>query len=574
MLFLIFWQDLLYPVSFGEQAEMKPMDQVVNIAAVRTKPYSDQKPGTSGLRKKTRIFMQPHYLENYIQSVFNVLREAAKGDFSKQLLVVGGDGRYYNRTAIQIILRMAAANGFGKVLVGRDGYMSTPAISAVIRKRAAFGGLLLTASHNPGGIDADFGVKYNIENGGPAPERLTGRFHTETTRIAEYHTLETPDIDIGSEGTTVLAKTEIEVIDPLSDHVELLQDLFDFEALRRLFQGGFRLLFDGMHGVSGPYAQRIFERILGAPEGTVFRGDPLEDFGGHHPDPNQVQAAELIRRMAVADAPDLGAACDGDGDRNMIVGRGFFVSPGDSLAVIAEHAAACIPGYSRGLAGVARSMPTSMALDRVARSLGLSCHETPTGWKFFGNLMDAGMCTICGEESFGTGSDHIREKDGLWAVLCWLSILARTRKSVVQVVEDHWKRFGRSYYQRRDFEGLDSAGAAHMIDSLRAKISALPGTDFAGARIQAANEFSYKDPVDASVSRRQGIRLFLDDGSRVVCRFSGTGTAGVTLRLYLERFRAQGDLPFDGVIEPLARAALELLQLREFCGCDKADVVT
>jgi phosphoglucomutase len=550
------------------------MDRIGSVDAVKTRPYPDQNPGTSGLRKKTRIFMQPHYLENYIQSVFNVLREPARGDFSRQLLVVGGDGRYYNRTAIQIILRMAAANGFGRVLVGRDGYMSTPALSAVVRKRAAFGGFLLTASHNPGGIDADFGVKYNIENGGPAPERLTGRFHTEATRITEYRTLETPDVDIGREGTTVLANTEITVIDPFSDYISLLDDLFDFEVLRGLFRNGFRLLFDGMHGIAGPYAQRIFEQILGAPEGTVLRGDPLEDFGGHHPDPNQVQAAELIRRMANADAPDLGAACDGDADRNMIVGRGFFVSPGDSLAVIAEHAASCIPGYRKGLAGVARSMPTSMALDRVARSLGIPCQETPTGWKFFGNLMDSGKCTICGEESFGTGSDHIREKDGLWAVLCWLSILASTRKSVRQVVENHWERFGRSYYQRRDYEGLDAPSAARMINTLRERLPSLHGTEFAGARIQDANEFIYKDPVDASVSRRQGIRIFLDDDSRVVCRFSGTGTAGVTLRLYLERFRSQGNLPFEGVIEPLARDSLRLLQLSDFCGRDRADVVT
>jgi phosphoglucomutase len=573
-IFLIFWQDLLYPVLFALNSEVVRMDRAGNVAVVKTKPYSDQNPGTSGLRKKTRIFMQPNYFENYVQSVLNVLRESAKGDFSNQTLVVGGDGRYYNRTAIQIILRIAAANGFGRILVGRDGYMSTPALSAVIRKRTAFGGFLLTASHNPGGIDADFGIKYNIENGGPAPERLTGRFHTETTKIAEYRTLETPDVDIGREGSAALAKSEIEVIDPFSDYIELLRELFDFEALRRLFEGGFRLLFDGMHGIAGPYAQRIFEGLLGAPQGTVLRGDPLEDFGGHHPDPNQVQAAELIRRMTASDAPDLGAACDGDADRNMIVGRGFFVSPGDSLAVIAEHAATCIPGYRKGLAGVARSMPTSTALDRVARRLGITCHETPTGWKFFGNLMDAGLCTICGEESFGTGSNHIREKDGLWAVLCWLSIIAGTRKSVVQLAEDHWSRFGRSYYQRRDFESLDSAGAARMIDALRAKVSGLQGKDFAGARIQRADEFSYKDPVDGGVSRRQGIRLFLDDGSRVICRFSGTGTAGATLRLYLERYRAEGNLLFESVIEPLARDAIEILQMRDFCGRDNADVIT
>ncbi len=544
-----------------------------NAVVVRTTPYADQSPGTSGLRKKTRIFMQPHYLENYIQSVFSVVREESKGGLQGRVLIVGGDGRYYNRIAIQVILRMAAANGFGRVLVGRDGYLSTPAMSAVIRKRSALGGLLLTASHNPGGVDADFGVKYNTENGGPAPERLTGRFHSETTRLAQYLTLQTPDLDIGREGTTMLGKTEVTVIDPLDDYVALLQEIFDFEALRALFRRGFRLIFDAMHGVSGPYALRIFEQMLEAPPGTVFRGDPLEDFGGHHPDPNQVHTADLIRRMAAADAPDLGAACDGDADRNMILGRGFFVTPGDSLAIIAQHAA-CIPRYRNGLAGVARSMPTSTALDRVAKSLGVPHHETPTGWKFFGNLMDAGKCTLCGEESFGTGSDHLREKDGLWAVMCWLSILARTGKSVEQVARDHWKEFGRSYYQRRDFEGLDSAGATRMIETLRERLPGLAGAGFADARITRADEFSYMDPVDGSVSRRQGIRLFLDDGSRVVCRFSGTGTAGATLRLYLERFRAEGDLRLESLVEPLAKAACGLMRMREFCGRDRADVIT
>ncbi len=549
------------------------MNPAPKTNAVRTTPYADQHPGTSGLRKKTRIFMQPHYLENYIQSVFNVVREEAKGDFAGRMLIVGGDGRYYNRTAIQTILRMAAANGFGRVLVGCDGYLSTPAMAAIIPKRAALGGLLLTASHNPGGIDADFGVKYNTENGGPAPERLTGRFHTETTRISEYLMLQTPEVDIGREGTSILEKTEVTIIDPLADYIALLEEIFDFDAVRKLFGRGFRLLFDAMHGISGPYARRLFENMLGAPENTVLHGEPLEDFGGHHPDPNQVQAADLIRRMAAPDAPDMGAACDGDADRNMIVGRGFFVSPGDSLAIIAEYAA-CIPRYRRGLAGVARSMPTSTALDRVAQHLGVPCHETPTGWKYFGNLMDAGMCTICGEESFGTGSDHVREKDGLWAVLCWLSMIANTGKTVEQLVGDHWLRFGRSYFQRRDFEGLDSAGATKMFESLRAELPSLAGAPFADVRIRKADEFSYKDPVDGSLSRRQGIRIFLDDGSRVVCRFSGTGTTGVTVRVYLERFRAQGDLPLEAVVEPLARATLDLIQLQEFCGRDRADVIT
>lgn len=549
---------------------MKPAE---TTATVSTKPYDDQNPGTSGLRKKTRIFIQPHYLENYIQSVFNVLREEIESGFEDRALIIGGDGRYFNRAAIQTILRMAAANRFGRVLVGRAGFMSTPAMAGMIPKHQALGGLLLTASHNPGGIDADFGVKYNIESGAPAPERLTGRFHGETTRISEYYTLRTPDIDISREGMVSLAGTEISVIDPLADHVALMQDIFDFEALRSLFRTGFRLLFDAMHGVSGPYARQIFERILEAPEGTVFRGDPLEDFGGHHPDPNQTQAADLIRRMGAPGAPDMGAACDGDADRNMIVGRRLFISPGDSLAIIAEHAAA-IPRYSKGLAGVARSMPTSTALDRVAAHLGIPCHETPTGWKYFGNLMDAGMCTICGEESFGTGSDHVREKDGIWAVLCWLSVIARTGNTVGQLAADHWKKFGRSYFQRRDFEGLDPSGAAQMVETLRTRLPALADAVLADARVSNADEFSYKDPVDGSISRRQGIRIFLNDGSRIVCRFSGTGTAGATLRLYLERLRQQGDLDQDSVLEPLARAALELIRLRDFCGRDRADVIT
>jgi phosphoglucomutase len=549
------------------------MNPAAKANGVKTKPYADQHPGTSGLRKKTRLFMQPHYLENYIQSIFNVIREDAAGNFGDRLLIVGGDGRYYNRAAIQTIIRMAAANGFGRVMVGRDGYLSTPALSCVIPKRAAFGGLLLTASHNPGGIEADFGVKYNMANGGPAPERLTGRFHTETTKITEYFSLQTPDIDIGMEGMTVLGGTEVSVIDPLADYVALAQEIFDFEVLGKLFRGGFRLLFDAMHGISGPYALRIFEGLLGASQGTVYRGEPLEDFGGHHPDPNQVQAADLIRRMAAPDAPDMGAACDGDGDRNMIVGRGFFVSPGDSLAIITEHAQ-CIPRYRGGLAGVARSMPTSTAVDRVAQVLGIPCHEVPTGWKYFGNLMDARKCTICGEESFGTGSDHAREKDGVWAVLCWLSIVAGTGQTVEQLVKNHWKRFGRSYFQRRDFEGLESAGATRMIESIREELPKLSGVEFAGSRIAKADEFSYKDPVDGSVSRRQGIRIFLEDGSRIVCRFSGTGTAGMTLRFYFEQVRAQGDIPLATVVEPLARATFELLQLRAYCGRDKADVIT
>ncbi len=544
------------------------------IQTVPTTPFADQRPGTSGLRKKTRSFMKPGYLENFVQSVFDAVAEEIGGDFRNRMLVVGGDGRYFNRPAIQTILRMAVANGFGRILVGRGGLVSTPAMSAIIRRRSALGGLLLTASHNPGGVDADFGVKYNIHNGGPAPERVTERIFAKTKQIARYLTIQTPDVDLEREGAVAIAGSVVQVIDPLADYSAVMQALFDFDALRRLFRGRFRLLFDAMHGVTGPYAQHILERLLGAREGTVWHGTPLEDFGGGHPDPNQVHAAELVARMSGPDTPDLGVACDGDGDRNMILGPSLFITPCDSVAIIAEHARTCVPGYRQGLAGVARSMPTSTALDRVARSLGIPCYETPTGWKFFGNLMDAGTCTICGEESFGTGSDHIREKDGIWAILCWLSILASSGKTVNQVVAGHWKRFGRSYYQRRDYEGLDPEKASGMIEALRVRLPQAAGLAMAGTRIIRADEFSYTDPVDGSISERQGIRIFLEDGSRFVCRFSGTGTVGVTLRLYLERFRADGGESLDGVLEPLAAAALDLMQLRETCGKDRADVVT
>lgn len=542
---------------------------------IKTSPSTDQRPGTSGLRKKTRVFMQPNYLENFVQSVFNAVREETGADFSRETVVVGGDGRYYNREAIQTILRMAAANGFGTVLVGRGGILSTPAVSAVIRERGALGGLVLSASHNPGGIDEDFGVKYNVRNGGPAPESVTERIYQNTLALTEYLTVEHADIDLDAEGSLQIGDTRVVIIDSLADYTSLMEKLFDFDGLRALFRGGFRMTFDAMSAVTGPYARHILEEKLGAESGTVINGTPLPDFGGHHPDPNLAHAAELVERMAGTDAPDFGAACDGDGDRNLILGRDFYVTPGDSLALIAEHAQSAIPGYAAGLAGVARSMPTSTAVDRVAESLGIRCYETPTGWKFFGNLMDARLCTICGEESFGTGSDHVREKDGLWAVLCWLSILATTRKAVADVVREHWRRFGRSYYQRHDYEGLDAGAANRMIEDLRAKLSSLPGTDFAGGSIESADDFSYTDPVDASVSERQGIRILLRDGSRVVCRLSGTGTAGATLRVYLERYREDGGAgDITEVLAPLAEAARELLRLREYCGREEPSIIT
>lgn len=552
----------------------KPINEM-NPQRVATAAFADQRPGTSGLRKKTRVFMQPGYLENFTQAVFNAVRELTGADFGAETLVVGGDGRFYNRQAIQTIIRMAAANGFGRVLVGRGGILSTPAVSATIRRRAALGGLVLSASHNPGGIDEDFGIKYNVRNGGPAPEAVTERIYAETLEIKEYLILEQAGIDLEREGSLRLGNTEIIIIDPLEDYEAVMQELFDFDALRALFKSGFRMLFDAMSAVTGPYARRILEERLGAPAGTVINGTPLEDFGGHHPDPNLAHAAELVARMSGQDAPDLGAACDGDGDRNLILGQNFFVTPGDSLAIITERAQACIPGYRAGLAGVARSMPTSMAVDRVAESLGIPCYETPTGWKFFGNLLDAGLCTICGEESFGTGSNHVREKDGLWAVLCWLSMVAETRQSVSALAREHWRRFGRSYYQRHDYEGLDAATATEMMAELREKLPALPGTELAGLKITGADDFSYTDPVDGSVSRKQGIRLFLDDGSRAVFRLSGTGTEGATLRLYLEHYRNDGgESDIDEILSPLAAAVKELLKLRERFARDEPTVIT
>lgn len=542
------------------------------VRTIETRPFEDQKPGTSGLRKKTRVFQQPHYIENFVQSVIDSVREDA--DLSKETLALGGDGRFYNREAVQTIIRIAAANGFGRIIVGRGGLLSTPAMSALIRRRKAMGGILLTASHNPGGPDEDFGIKYNVRNGGPAPEAVTERIYAETKRIRRYLTLDMPDIDIDREGTTTAGASEIVVVNPLTDYIEVIREIFDFDAIRALFRDGFRLLFDAMHGVTGIYARHIFEDLLGAPAGAVIRGMPLADFGGLHPDPNQLHAADLVRTMAQPDAPDLGAACDGDGDRNMILGRGFFVTPGDSLALIAEHASACLPGYRDGLAGVARSMPTSTAIDRVARKLGIQCHETPTGWKFFGNLMDAGMCTICGEESFGTGSNHVREKDGLWAVLAWLGILAAKRVSVAQLVREHWQEYGRSYYQRHDYENLNAAAANEMIGELRGRISQLAGSTLASATVAQADDFQYTDPVEGSVSARQGIRIILDDGSRIVGRLSGTGTEGATLRLYFERYRPGGGEPIGEMLQPLVEAARELFQLRSRFNRSAPSVIT
>ncbi len=541
---------------------------------IDTKPYSDQRPGTSGLRKKTRIFLQPNYIENFVQSVFDTLRETGIQDFSREMLVLGGDGRFYNRAAIQIILKIAAGNGFEQILVGRGGLVSTPAMSAIIRRRSALGGILLTASHNPGGIEADFGIKYNIQNGGPAPESFTERIFAKSREINRFYSLDFPDIDIDREGSVSVGGSQISVINPLEDYISVMSRIFDFNNMSELFQRGFRLVFDAMHGITGIYAREIIEKKLGASPGTVIRGNALVDFGGLHPDPNQVHAANLVRMMSSSSAPDMGAACDGDGDRNMILGRNLFVSPGDSLAIIAQHASECIPGYGAGLAGVARSMPTSTAIDRVAAESGTPCYETPTGWKFFGNLMDDGRCTICGEESFGTGSDHIREKDGVWAVLSWLAILAARRRSIEELVKGHWQAYGRSYFQRHDYEGLESRAANEVIDELRAKLSSLPGSVLAGGKIIAADDFQYTDPVDGSVSSQQGIRIILNDGSRIIGRLSGTGTVGATLRMYYERVLNRGDEPIQKMLKPLIESSCEYFQIRSRLNREQPTVIT
>lgn len=516
-----------------------------------TLPFPGQRPGTSGLRKKVTIFQQPGYLENFVQSVFDTL-----GDCSGQTLVLGGDGRYYNRVAVQTILRMAAAHGYARVLVGQGGILSTPAVSCVIRKYGAMGGIVLSASHNPGGADGDFGIKYNIANGGPAPESVTEAIYQRTTTISSYRISDADEIDLSQPASHQLEQMVVQVIDPVADYAELMQQLFDFDAMRALFASGFRMCFDGMHAVSGPYAKAILEGQLGAPAGTVINAVPLEDFGGHHPDPNPVNAAQLIAIMAEDDAPDFGAASDGDGDRNMIVGRRFELTPSDSLAVLAAHATLA-PGYRQGLAGIARSMPTSRAADRVAAALGIPCFETPTGWKFFGNLLDAGKATLCGEESYGTGSSHIREKDGLWAVLFWLNLLAATGKTVHQLVDEHWARFGRNYYSRHDYEAIDARAANELMASLRIKLPALAGKDLGNYVVDYADDFAYTDPVDASVSKEQGIRIVMTDGSRIVFRLSGTGTEGATLRVYLERYEA--DPTYHHLLTQQALSALILI---------------
>ena len=538
---------------------------------ISTTPFTDQKPGTSGLRKRTRAFMVPRYVENFVQSVIDCL-EGFKG----KTLVIGGDGRYFNDTAIQTIIRIAAANGFGKVMVGQNGILSTPATSHIIRHYKAFGGFILSASHNPGGIDGDFGIKYNIGNGGPAPEAITDAVFARSKVIDRYLTTEAPDIDLATIGTQKSGDMTVEIIDPVTDYAALMQTLFDFPAIAAMFAAGFTMRFDGMHAVTGPYGHRIFEDILGAPKGTVVNGTPLPDFGGGHPDPNLVYGKSLYDLLMGPNAPDFGAASDGDGDRNLIIGKRRYVSPSDSLALLAANAPLA-PGYANGLAGIARSMPTSAAADRVAEALGIEMHETPTGWKFFGNLLDAGRVTICGEESSGTGSNHVREKDGIWAVLLWLNILAARKQSVDDIVRDHWARYGRNYYTRHDYEEVDSTVANKLMADLKAKLPEVAQGTYDSLKVSYADDFTYHDPVDGSVSANQGVRIGFADGSRIVLRLSGTGTVGATLRLYLERYEpahGQHDLDTQAALGFLVSLADRIAEIKARTGRDAPSVIT
>ena len=543
----------------------------MTILTIKTTPYADQKPGTSGLRKRVPVFSQPNYVENFIQSIFDCL-DGRDG----QTLVIGGDGRFYNDVAIQKAIRIAAANGFGKVLMGQGGLLSTPAASNIIRHYKAFGGLVLSASHNPGGPDGDFGIKYNVGNGGPAPEKITDAVFARTRQIESYRTLDTPDIDLGKIGTQKVGDMVVEVIDPVKDYAALMQTLFDFEAIRGLFASGFRMTFDSMHAVTGPYAKAILEGLLGAPAGTVKNGVPSPSFNDGHPDPNLVYCKDMYDLLMTEAGPDFGAASDGDGDRNLIIGKNRFVTPSDSLALLAANAHLA-PGYKAGIAGIARSMPTSAAADRVAEKLGIEMHETPTGWKFFGNLLDAGRVTICGEESAGTGSNHVREKDGLWAVLLWLNILAVRKQSVDEIVRDHWKTYGRNYYTRHDYEEVDSAIANALVNDLRGRLSALPGEVLDGLEVAYADDFTYHDPVDGSTSANQGIRIGFTDGSRIVLRLSGTGTVGATLRVYLERYEpadGQHDLDTQHALAPLIGIIENLAGVKTRTGRTEPSVIT
>ncbi len=558
-------------ISFSLPRTRHMNEQIAEIIDIATTPYADQRPGTSGLRKKVTVFQQKNYLENFVQSIFDSLE-----DFVGTSLAVGGDGRFLNREAIQVVIKIAAANGFGEILVGQGGILSTPAASAVIRAHGAFGGVVLSASHNPGGPDGDFGIKYNIGNGGPAPEKITEAIFARSKTIESYKIVEADDVDLDRIGVTQVGAARVRVIDPVETYFGLMQSLFDFPAIREMFVGGFRLKFDAMSAVTGPYARAIFEGALGAPKGSVVNGEPLPDFGGHHPDPNLVHAKHLYDFAMSKDPPDLCAASDGDGDRNLIIGANMFVTPSDSLAIIAANAHLA-PGYAKGIKGIARSMPTSCAADRVARKLNVGMYETPTGWKFFGNLLDAGLATICGEESAGTSSDHVREKDGLWAVLMWLNILAARQQSVETIVREHWAEYGRNYYSRHDYEEVETDGANALVADLRASLPRLKGKVFGALTIEGADDFSYHDPVDGSDSTHQGVRILFADGSRIVFRLSGTGTSGATLRVYIERYEpdpAKQGIETQAALADLIHLAEDIAAIRKHTGRERPSVIT
>ena len=546
----------------------------MNIITHTTAPFDGQKPGTSGLRKKVTVFQQPHYLANFVASIFAAVKP--EDGFAGKTLVIGGDGRFYNDTAIQLVIKMAVAQGFARILIGQNGILSTPAVSHIIRKYGAFGGVILSASHNAGGPDGDFGIKFNMSNGGPAPEKITDAIYAYSQTVSSYTAADCADVDLSQLGTTMIGNVSVEIINSVTDYVELMQELFDFDAIRALFASGFTLKFDAMHAVTGPYAHAIFEDLLGAAKGSVFNGTPSTDFGGHHPDPNLVHAKELYDLMMSADAPDFGAASDGDGDRNLIIGRGIAVTPSDALAILAANAHLA-PAYAGGISGVARSMPTSAAVDRVAQKLGVECFETPTGWKFFGNLLDAGRITLCGEESAGAGSNHVREKDGLWAVLLWLNILAKTRVSVKELLENHWAQYGQNYYTRHDFEEIETDKANPVMAHIKAQLPTLAGKQFGSLTVQSADDFSYHDPIDGSVSHNQGLRVLFTDGSRIVYRLSGTGTVGATIRMYIEQYQADpskhgGDT--QTALAELIQIAYQISDIAALTGRTAPNVIT
>ena len=546
----------------------------MNIITHTTAPFDGQKPGTSGLRKKVTVFQQPHYLANFVASIFAAVKP--EDGFAGKTLVIGGDGRFYNDTAIQLVIKMAVAQGFARILIGQNGILSTPAVSHIIRKYGAFGGVILSASHNAGGPDGDFGIKFNMSNGGPAPEKITDAIYAYSQTVSSYTAADCADVDLSQLGTTMIGDVSVEIINSVTDYVELMQELFDFDAIRALFASGFTLKFDAMHAVTGPYAHAIFEDLLGAAKGSVFNGTPSTDFGGHHPDPNLVHAKELYDLMMSADAPDFGAASDGDGDRNLIIGRGIAVTPSDALAILAANAHLA-PAYAGGISGVARSMPTSAAVDRVAQKLGVECFETPTGWKFFGNLLDAGRITLCGEESAGAGSNHVREKDGLWAVLLWLNILAKTRISVKELLENHWAQYGQNYYTRHDFEEIETDKANPVMAHIKAQLPTLAGKQFGSLTVQSADDFSYHDPIDGSVSHNQGLRVLFTDGSRIVYRLSGTGTVGATIRMYIEQYQADpskhgGDT--QTALAELIQIAYQISDIAALTGRTAPNVIT